>query len=136
MLVAGVIFNVVGIFLAAECHTYWQAFLAQGLCIGLGSGLLYIPSLSLVAGSFTTKRPIALGILASGIGVGAIVFVVVFRGLIATYGFRYTVRAIGNFQHVINTIYKANLLRLHYCWDFRLRHSSHFVLSYEALWTC
>lgn len=95
MLVAGVAFNVVGIFLTAECHTYWQVFLAQGLCIGLGSGLLYIPSLSLVAGSFTTKRPIAVGILASGIGIGAIVFVVTFRGLIGTHGFKYTVRALG-----------------------------------------
>jgi len=100
MLITGVILNVVGIFMTSLCTTYWQVFLAQGLCVGLGSGLMYVPTLSLVAGAFTKKRPIALGLLACGIGLGAIVFVVVFRGLIDARGFPYTVRALGMF-HVI-----------------------------------
>jgi len=95
MLITGVILNVVGLFMTSLCTTYWQVFLAQGLCVGLGSGLMYVPTLSLVAGAFTTKRPIALGLLACGIGLGAIVFVVVFRGLIDSHGFPYTVRALG-----------------------------------------
>jgi len=95
MLIIGVILNIIGIFTTSVCTTYWQVFLAQGVCIGLGSGLLYIPSLSLVAGSFTKRRPLAIGLLACGIGIGAIVFVCVFRGLIDDKGFPYTVRAIG-----------------------------------------
>jgi len=98
MLITGVILNVIGIFMTSLCTTYWQVFLAQGLCVGLGSGLMYVPTLSLVAGAFTKKRPLALGLLACGIGLGAIVFVVVFRGLIDDYGFAYTVRALGTYS--------------------------------------
>lgn len=99
MLLTGAVLNIIGIFMTSLCKTYWQVFLAQGVCIGLRSGLMYVPTLSLVAGAFTTKRPIALGLLACGIGLGAIVDVVVFQGLIGTKGFGYTVRALG--QHVL-----------------------------------
>lgn len=98
MLITGVVLNVVGIFMTSLCTKYWQIFLAQGLCVGLGSGLMYVPTLSLVAGAFTKKRPLALGLLACGIGLGAIVFVVVFRRLIDHHGFSYTVRAMGSYH--------------------------------------
>ena len=52
-------------------HEYYQVFLAQGICIGLGGGLLYVPSTAAAATSFNhAQRPLALGIVASGAGVG------------------------------------------------------------------
>lgn len=70
MLIAGNFFVVFGIMMLSLCKTYWQVFLAQGLCMGLGAGLLYIPSLALVGIWFDKKRPLALGIVMSGIAVG------------------------------------------------------------------
>ena len=63
----GVIF---GVFMLSLAKTYWQVFLAQGVCMGLGAGLLYIPSLALIGLSFSKKRAFAQGIVTSGIAVG------------------------------------------------------------------
>ena len=70
MLYVGNFLVVFGIMMLSLCTEYWQVFLAQGLCMGLGAGLLYIPSLALVGIWFSKKRPIALGIVTSGIAVG------------------------------------------------------------------
>ncbi|KAK4925405.1 hypothetical protein LTR28_012260, partial [Elasticomyces elasticus] len=64
---AGSFLLVFGIMMLSLSTTYWEVFLSQGLCMGLGSGLLYIPSLALVALSFERKRSLAMGIVTSGI---------------------------------------------------------------------
>ena len=46
--------------------SYYQVFLSQGLCLGIGSGILYVPSLALVAASFTTKRALAVTMVTAG----------------------------------------------------------------------
>jgi MFS family permease len=70
MLYTGNFLIVFGIMMLSLCKTYWQVFLAQGICMGLGAGLLYIPSLALVGIWFEKKRAMALGIVMSGIAVG------------------------------------------------------------------
>nr|POE77889.1 leporins efflux protein lepc [Quercus suber] len=52
------------------CQEYWQVFLAQGLVVGFGGGMLYIPAIALVTTQFTTKRPIAVGLASSGSSIG------------------------------------------------------------------
>lgn len=70
MLFVGNILVVFGIMMLSLCESYWQVFLAQGLCMGLGAGLLYIPSLALVGIWFERKRAVAMGVVMSGIAVG------------------------------------------------------------------
>jgi MFS family permease len=70
MLVIGNIMVVFGIFMLSLAKTYWQVFLAQGICMGLGAGLLYVPSIALIGFSFSRKRALAQGIVTSGIAVG------------------------------------------------------------------
>jgi MFS family permease len=70
MLLVGNFLVVFGIMMLSLSTTYWQVFLSQGLCMGLGAGLLYIPSLALVGIWFDKKRALALGIVMSGIAVG------------------------------------------------------------------
>jgi MFS family permease len=70
MLVIGNIMVVFGIFMLSLAKTYWQVFLAQGVCMGLGAGLLYVPSIALIGFSFSRKRALAQGIVTSGIAVG------------------------------------------------------------------
>ena len=73
MLYMGNFLIVFGIMMLSLCTTYWQVFLAQGICMGLGAGLLYIPSLALVGIWFEKRRAMALGIVMSGIAVGEFV---------------------------------------------------------------
>lgn len=71
MIIAGALLVIVGLFMLSLSTAYYQIFLSQGLCIGIGGGLLYVPSLALVSNSFTAKRrPLALGTLTCGIGIG------------------------------------------------------------------
>ncbi len=70
MLIIGNFGVVFGIFMLSLATTYWQVFLAQGVCMGLGAGFLYVPSIALIGLSFSKKRALAQGIVMSGIAVG------------------------------------------------------------------
>lgn len=70
MLFMGNFLVIFGIFMLSLAKTYWQVFLAQGVCMGIGAGLLYVPSLALIGLSFSKKRSLAQGITTSGIAVG------------------------------------------------------------------
>ena len=50
--------------------TFTQIILAQGICLGIGSGLLFIPSVAIVATYFERKRALAVGISVCGSSVG------------------------------------------------------------------
>jgi len=70
MLFFGNFLVVLGIMMLSLATEYWHVFLAQGLCMGLGAGLLYVPSLALVGIWFSTRRSLAMGIVTSGIAAG------------------------------------------------------------------
>ena len=70
MLYIGNFLVVFGIMMLSLAKEYWQIFLTQGLCMGLGAGLLYVPSLALVGIWFSRKRALAMGIVLSGVSVG------------------------------------------------------------------
>ena len=70
MTVVGALLVLVGLFTLSLSTTYYQIFLSHGVCIGIGGGLLYVPSLALVSSSFKKRRALALGTLTSGIGIG------------------------------------------------------------------
>lgn len=95
MLFVGNFLVVFGIMMLSLCHTYWQVFLAQGVCMGLGAGLLYIPSLALVGIWFAKKRAIAFGIVMSGIAVGGVIYIIMFNRLLTTHGFPWAIRGMG-----------------------------------------
>ncbi|XP_035683158.1 monocarboxylate transporter 13-like isoform X2 [Branchiostoma floridae] len=63
-------------------------YITVGVLVGLGSSLAMFPSLSLVGKYFDKKRAIANGIAFSGVGVGNIVFPLIFTYLIEEYGWR------------------------------------------------
>ncbi|KAG6918626.1 hypothetical protein DXG01_013037 [Tephrocybe rancida] len=73
--------------------TFCQAFLAQGLAAGLGGGLTFVPSFAICSQYFTTKRTLALSIVASGGSLGAVVHPIMFNNLVGKLGFGNAVRA-------------------------------------------
>ena len=74
---------------------YWQLFLAQGICTGIGNGLLFCPTLTVLSTYFTTKRSLAIGIGASGSATGGLIFPVIVQQLLNEIGFAWTVRVVG-----------------------------------------
>jgi MFS family permease len=95
MLLIGNFLVVFGIMMLSLSTTYWQVFLSQGVCMGLGAGLLYIPSLALVGVWFSKKRALAMGIVMSGIAVGGVIYIIMFDRLTKRAGFPWAIRAIG-----------------------------------------
>jgi len=93
--IVGSLFQLIGVFMTSLSTKYWQLFLAQGICTGLGNGLVFCPSLSLLSTYFSKKKSLAIGIGASGSATGGLVFPVIVRQLLPKIGFPWTVRVIG-----------------------------------------
>ncbi|KAJ5168598.1 uncharacterized protein N7482_004192 [Penicillium canariense] len=95
LMISGSFLTVFGLMMTSLATAYYQVLLAQGFCVGMGGGISYIPALTMVSTSFTTKRPIAIGIASIGSSVGAVIFPVMFRQLQPRIGFAWAVRSIG-----------------------------------------
>jgi MFS family permease len=95
LLLAGSFLIVFGLMMLSLCTQYWQALLSQALCIGIGAGLLFVPTVSLIPTWFGTRVGLAVGIAASGSSIGGVVYPVVLSRLLAQVGFAWAVRAVG-----------------------------------------
>jgi MFS family permease len=92
----GIVLYLVGIFTMSVCKTYWQFLLAQGVCIGLANGCMFVPSMSVVATYFdASRRSLAIGIILCGSATGGMVFPVMLNRLFAEIGFGWAVRTYG-----------------------------------------
>lgn len=94
-LIVGFLMQLVGIFTTSVATTYWQLFLAQGLCQGLGCGLVFAPTIANMSTYFSKKRTLALSAAACGGGTGGVVFPLIAQQLMPKVGFGWTVRAMG-----------------------------------------
>ncbi|KAL3254980.1 hypothetical protein ABHI18_008575 [Aspergillus niger] len=94
LIIAGTFLIVFGLMMTSISKEYYQFFLAHGVAVGLGSGLLFIPSVAIPVTYFTSRRAVAIGIAASGGSVGAVIFPIVFHKLIDRVGFGWTTRVI------------------------------------------
>ncbi|OTA00004.1 hypothetical-protein [Trichoderma parareesei] len=94
-LISGFFMQLVGIFTTSVATTYWQLFLSQGLCQGLGCGLVFAPTIANMTTYFSKKRTLALSAAACGGGTGGVIFPLIAQQLIPQVGFRWTVRAMG-----------------------------------------
>jgi hypothetical protein len=65
----GVFLEVFGMMMTSISSEFYQVILAPGLCVGIGSGCLFSPAISVV-GTYFAKRSLATGIAASGSSAG------------------------------------------------------------------
>ncbi|KAJ5907389.1 Major facilitator superfamily domain general substrate transporter [Penicillium taxi] len=87
----GVVYAV-ALVLASFSQTLWQFLLTQGLLLGIGTCMAYMPSVTVAPTWFSHHRGLAMGIILSGTGVGGVVWPMAFRYLIPQVGFRNTLR--------------------------------------------
>ncbi|KZF21754.1 putative MFS monocarboxylate transporter [Xylona heveae TC161] len=92
--VFGTTLQLLGMFTTSLCTKYWQLFLAQGICTGIGDGLVFCPTIALLATYFSKNRALALGISACGTATGGMILPVVVQQLLPKIGFGWTVRVI------------------------------------------
>ena len=67
---SGSILVVFGTMMQSLCSQYWQLMLSQGITVGIGAGVIYVPSLAIVSEAFTQKRALAIGATSAGAGIG------------------------------------------------------------------
>ncbi|KAH8123010.1 MFS general substrate transporter [Trichoderma asperelloides] len=75
----GVFLQLLGIFMTSLCKTYWQIFLAQAVCLGIGNGFSFCSSLAILSQYFKKYRAFAVGLSAAGASVGSLVYPVMFK---------------------------------------------------------
>jgi MFS family permease len=104
-LVSGVSLQLIAVFTTSVCTKYWQLFLAQGVCQGIGNGLLFCPAVALVSTYFPRqKRALALSFVACGGATGGMVFPAIAQSLLPKLGFAWTVRVMGFVMLVVSLI--------------------------------
>ncbi|KEQ75582.1 MFS general substrate transporter [Aureobasidium namibiae CBS 147.97] len=86
---------VFGFMMLSLCKTYWQVILAQGICVGLGAGCLFVPSVAILSTYFSTRIATAMGLAAAGSSLGGVIYPIVFYRLEPRIGFPWATRVIG-----------------------------------------
>ncbi|KAJ1561567.1 hypothetical protein HK405_003514, partial [Cladochytrium tenue] len=90
----GVFLIVFGFMMLSISSTYWQALLAQGFCVGIGGGLIFMPAMAILPQYFRSKMGLAIGLAMSGSSIGGVLYPIIFYKLIAQIGFAWSVRTI------------------------------------------
>lgn len=109
-LAVGLFLQVFGAFMTSISSTYWQLILAQGVCQGIGDGLVFCPIVAVMSTYFTRKRTMAISTSASGAATGGLVFPAIAQNLLSRVGFGWTVRVMG-FVLLFNSIIVLLLVR-------------------------
>ncbi|KIJ41949.1 hypothetical protein M422DRAFT_229450 [Sphaerobolus stellatus SS14] len=95
LLVGSLLFSFCSFMLSlAKENQYYQVFLSQGLGMGLGIALIYIPTCTLVAQHFKSRKAFAMGLLVSSSPLGGLMLTIMQNRLIhSNVGFQWGVRA-------------------------------------------
>ncbi len=62
-----------GMIFAGLAVTSWQLYLSYGLMVGVGDAVLYITCVALVSRWFVSKRPLAIGIITTGVPLSGLI---------------------------------------------------------------
>ncbi|RMZ85800.1 hypothetical protein DV737_g383, partial [Chaetothyriales sp. CBS 132003] len=92
LMIAGTFLHVLGLMMTSISTKYWHFILSQGLCSALGASMIFYPAMSAVVTWFFKKRAFALGVAASGSGLGGVIFPIMVQKLIPEVGFGWSMR--------------------------------------------
>ncbi|KAI5356988.1 putative major facilitator superfamily, MFS transporter superfamily [Septoria linicola] len=95
LVLTGTFLVVLGQMMLSLSTTYYQVFLSQSICIGLGTGCLFIPCVAVLSTYFSTKIATAVGLAAAGSSIGGVIYPIVFYRLQPVIGFGWATRVLG-----------------------------------------
>ncbi|KAK6957291.1 hypothetical protein Daesc_000073 [Daldinia eschscholtzii] len=110
LLILGSFLMILGMMLTSVCTEYWQVMLAQGLCVGVGAGCLFVPSVAVIPEYFNKRKPLAMGVVTCGSSFGGVIYALMFQGLLSRVGFGWTTRVMG-FTIFVATVIPLLVLR-------------------------
>lgn len=90
----GTFLLVFGFMMSSISTKYYQIMLAQGVCVGVGTGFLFMPAVALLPQYFKKKRSLANGIAATGSSIGGVLYPIMFHKLQREIGFPWATRAL------------------------------------------
>ncbi|KAK4613240.1 hypothetical protein CLAFUW4_09155 [Fulvia fulva] len=93
--VTGSCLQVLSVFMTSISKSYWQILLAQGVCNGLGNGLVFCPSIAVLGRIFSKHRALAIGAAATGSATGGVIIPMIASHLLPSIEFGWTLRVIG-----------------------------------------
>lgn len=108
LLFAGSILIILATFLLGVCTQYWHFILVFGILAGVGTALIFTPTIAAVGHFFYEKRGNATGVAAMGGAIGGIVFPLMLQNLFPKVGWGWATRIQG-FVFVVLLVL-ANLL--------------------------
>ncbi|QRV97284.1 major facilitator superfamily transporter [Ceratobasidium sp. AG-Ba] len=77
----------------AKPNQYYQVFLPQAIGVGIGFGLIFLPSVGVISHHFAKRRSLAMGIVTTGSSCGGIAFPIMLNEVFQRSGFAWGVRA-------------------------------------------
>ncbi len=88
---------VIAMMLISLCTKFYQFVLCQGILLGLSSGLIFAPALSVVGQFFFKRRAMAMALASTGSPIGGIIFPVIMTNLLqdSSVGFAWAQRICG-----------------------------------------
>ncbi|EMC93054.1 hypothetical protein BAUCODRAFT_272483 [Baudoinia panamericana UAMH 10762] len=95
LLLGGSILTVFGQMMLSLSTKLWQVMLSQGICMGIGLGILFTPGVAILSTYWSTRIALATGIAAAGSSLGGTVMPIVFYRLQPVIGFAWATRVLG-----------------------------------------
>lgn len=89
VVLVGVALMTAGLLLASQAQALWQVYFTYSLGVGLGVGLIYVPTVGAVQRWFVRRRGFASGLAVMGIGVGTLVLPPATSGFIELTSWRW-----------------------------------------------
>ncbi|WOO80333.1 MFS transporter asaE [Vanrija pseudolonga] len=95
LLVPGTCLFVLAIMMTSLCKEYYQFMLAQGILFGIGSAMIFHPTVSAPSQWFERKRALATSIVVAGSGLGGTLWPIALERLMNEIGFGWALRTAG-----------------------------------------
>lgn len=95
MTIVGGLISAAGFIISSRVNSLVFMYLTFGILSGLGLGLCYVTAVVSVAFWFDKRRTLAVGLAASGTGIGTFAFAPLTDMLLEEYGWRYTTLILG-----------------------------------------
>jgi len=89
------IFTGFSLLLTSQTNASWQLFITYSLLLSIGTGAIYVATMSTISRWFDKKRGFALGIASSGSGLGTIIMAPFATYLISNFGWRMAYMVMG-----------------------------------------